>query len=248
MDIAAAIQDLSSFVSSFDYSLTGQIFVQQPAAAGRTAHLATLSVQHAAQAIQTHGVPLMQQAQQSVCEFVTTQLQELGSVLAQQEVQIVLEAASAAIRASAAAEGQAPGGSSSGAATLHHAQHAQREVLDKGTVSKDGMFEGNQEMGNSAGQLQTDWLNKLSADHLVEFAEMLQTGLQEQQSADCRQNCMDQIYEMISGCCAALRCAALCCAVLCRAVPCRAVPCCAVLCCAVLCCAVLCCAVPCCAP
>ena len=217
VDFAAAIQDVSSFVSSFDYSLTGQIFLQQPAAAGRTAHLATLSVQHAAQAIQTHGVPFMQQAQQSVCEFVTAQLQQLGSVMAQQEVQIVLEAASAAVRASAAAEGQAPSGSGPGAATLHPAQHAQREVREEGTVSKDdkaGMFEDNQEMGNGTGQPQTDGLGRLSAEHLVEFAEMLQTGLQEQQPVDYQQSCMDQIYEVISGCCAVLRCAALRCAAL----------------------------------
>ena len=221
MDIAAAIQDLPSFVTSFDYSLTGQMFLQQPAAAGRTAHLATLSVQHAAQAIQTHGIPLMQQAQQSVCEFVTAQLQDLGHVMAQQAVQIVLEAASAAVRASAAAEGQAPDGSSPGTAASHPAQHAQREVLARGTVSEHdrvGMFKGNQGMVNGTSQLQTDWLHRLSAKHLVEFAEMLQTGLQEQQLAGCRQSCMDQICQVISGLYAALCCAMLCCAVLCCAV------------------------------
>ena len=233
MDIAAAIQDLPSFVSSFDYSLTGQMFLQQPAAAGRTAHLATLSVQHAAQAIQTHGVPLMQQAQQSVCEFVTAQLQKLRGVTAQEEVQTVLEAASAAVRASAAAQGPGPDDNSP-------AQHAQREVLVLGTVRKDGMLEDSQGVVNGTGHLQTGWLNSLNAEHLVEFAEMLQTGLQEQQLASCRQSCMDRICEVVSGCCAVL-----CCAVLRFAVPCRAVTCCAVPCCAVLCCAVPCCALPC---
>ena len=202
MDIAAAIQDLPNFVSSFDYSLTDHVFLQQPAAAGRTTHLATLSVQHAARAIQIHRIPLMQHAQQSVCEFVTAQLQELGVVMAQQEVQIVLEAASAAVRASAVAEGQALDGSSPGTATPHPAQHAQREVLDRGTDSEHdrfGMLRGNQGMAHGTGQLQSEWLNRLNAEHLVEFAEMLQTGLQEQHLAGCRQSCMDQICEMISG-------------------------------------------------
>ena len=234
VDVAAAIQDLPSFVSSFDYSLTGQMFLLQPAAAGRTAHLGTLSVQHAAQALQTHGVPLMQQAQQSVCEFVMAQLQELGRLMAQQEVQIVLEAASAAVRASAAAERQAPNGSPR-AATVHPAQHARREVLEQERIrvhDKIGMFGENEGLVNGTDHLQTDWLTSLRAEHLVDFADMLQTGLQEQQLPDCRQTCMDHIYEVVSGQ---------------YHVPCRAVLCCAVLCCAVLCCAVLCCAVLCCA-
>lgn len=199
VDIAAALQDLPSFVASFDYSLTGQMFLQQPAAAGRTAHLATLSVQHAAQAIQAHGTALLQQAQQSVYEFVTAQLEELGDVVAQQEVQIVLEAAAAAVRASAEAEGQAP---NLGAATLHPAQHAQHEVSEKGALHEDDaadMLAGNQGVIQGTGRLQASWLSRLSAEHLVEFAEMLQTGLQEQQLAGGQQSCMDRVHEVISG-------------------------------------------------
>lgn len=219
VDIPAAIQNLPSFVSSFDYSLTGQVFLQQPAAAGRTAHLATLSVQHAAQAIQTQGPPLMQQAQQSVCEFVTAQLQQLRDVMAQQEVQIVLEAASAAVRASAAAEGQGLDGNSPGAVRLHPTQRTQHGVLEQATVIEGdaaGMVGGNQEgMSNGSGRVHVNWLSRLSADHLVEFAEMLQIGLQEQQLPDCRQSCMNHIHQLVTGWYA----------VLCHAVPCRSVPC-----------------------
>ena len=202
VDIAAALQDLPSFVASFDYSLTAQMFLQQPAAAGRTAHLATLSVQHAAQAIQAHGTALLQQAQQSVYEFVTAQLEEVGDVVTQQEVQIVLEAAAAAVRASAEAEGQAPNDSSFGAATLHPAQHAQHEVSEKGALHEDDaadMLAGNQGVIQGTGRLQASWLSRLSAEHLVEFAEMLQTGLQEQQLAGGQQSCMDRVHELISG-------------------------------------------------
>ncbi|KAL3162328.1 hypothetical protein ABBQ32_010012 [Trebouxia sp. C0010 RCD-2024] len=202
VDINAAIHDLPSFVAAFDYSMTGSMFLQQPAAAGRTAHLVTLSLQQASQAIQTHGPALIQQAQQSVCEFVTAQLQELRDVVAQEEVQIMLEAASAAVRASAGGQGQAGDDSSSGAAALHPAQHAQRDVLEPGSLTEDAAVEslrGVQGVVQSTGDLKESWLSRLSAERMVQFAEMVQTGLQEQQSTGSRQSCMDHLHAVIAG-------------------------------------------------
>lgn len=226
VDIAAAIHDLPNFVTAFDYSMTGSMFLQQPAAAGRTAHLVTLSLQQATQAIQTHGPGLIQQAQQSVCEFVTAQLQELRDVVAQEEVHIVLQAASAAVRASAGVQGQAGDDSSPGAAALHPAQHAQRDMLEQGSLIEDAAVDsmkGVQGMVPSRGDLNESWLSRLSAERMVQFAEMVQTGLQEQQSTGGRQSCMDHLQAVLAGCYPP---AVLCCDVLwlCHAV--------AVLCCA----------------
>jgi len=106
VDVQAVIHHLPAFVSSFDYSLVSQTFLQRPAAAGRIAHLDTLSIQHTAEALQVHGCSLLDRAQEAVTEVVTGHMQDLCEVLSQQQVVTVLEAAQAAIRASADAEGQ----------------------------------------------------------------------------------------------------------------------------------------------
>ena len=218
LDITATLQDLPSFVSSFDYSLASQMFVQQPAAAGRTAHLQTFSVQHAAAAIQVHGVALLLQAQQSVCEFVTRQLQALCDMMTQQEVQIVLEAAGAAARASLHAEVQdGVGNSPQAGIAAQHAQHAAPEEKSLTAGSTAQISADDQRVRQNLSHAQTHWLGDVSPERLVEFAEMLQTGLQEQSLVDCQQSCMDYVQDVVTGLspCAVLRCAALCDAVLC---------------------------------
>ncbi|KAL0039142.1 hypothetical protein WJX77_009062 [Trebouxia sp. C0004] len=82
VDVQAVIHDLPAFVSSFDYSLVSQTFLQQPAAAGRTAHLDTLSIQHTAEALQA-GLQQQQlaEAQQSCLDCVAGLLTGIGNAL-----------------------------------------------------------------------------------------------------------------------------------------------------------------------
>ena len=219
LDISAALHDLPSFALSFDYSLASQTFVQQPAAAGRTAHLQTFSVQHAAAAIQVHGVALLLQAQHSVCEFVTRQLQELCDMMTRQEVQVVLEAAGAAARASGQAEAQDSAGDSPHAGVP--AQHAQHMAPEEGSLTEDSAAQTSADdlrLRQNLAHGQLWWLSDLSAERLVDFAEMLQTGLQEQNLHGSQQSCMDRIQEVVAGLLPSappLLCSALlCCAVL----------------------------------
>ena len=202
VDIMAALQDLPNFVSSFDYNLASQTFLQRPAAAGQTAHLDTFSVQHASEAIQAHGTALLLQAQELVRDYVTGQLQGLCCVLSQQEVQIVLEAASAAVRAPAEAAAQDVVGSRHDTAAEISAQHAQRAQRTAGSPDH---FPVGEEQGQGLGlppwqeHLQTHWLSALSTERLVEYAEVLQTGLQEQRLADSQLSCLDYIQNLLTG-------------------------------------------------
>ncbi len=247
VDIPAILQELPSFVSSFDYSLAGQVFLQQAAATGSTAHLDTLSVQHAAEAVQVHGLHLLERAQQAVVDLVTGHMQDLCQVLSQQEVVTVLEAARTAVRASADAEGE-------GLAALH-VEGDSRPSAGPSGLRRDtnaDLQHASQNQASSScdsGDLERCWLGDLSAAQLVEHAEMVQAGLQQQQLASTHQSCLGHISDIVTGatllCCdvpchvvpchAMLCCAGLGWAVLCRAVLGRAVPGRAVLCCAVLC-------------
>ncbi len=197
----AVIHDLPSFVSSFDYSLVSHTFLQQPAAAGRTAHLDTLSIQHTAEALQIHGCSLLDQAQEAVTKLVIGHMQELCEVLSQQEVVTVLKAAHAAIRASADAEGQ-------GLAALQQQDQSQQQQdqsqasdstrrdtdAGKRTCAQDAA-------SSSCGSSDTHrlWLENLSDAQLVEHAEMVQAGLQQQQVADAHQSCLDCIAGLLTG-------------------------------------------------
>ncbi len=208
VDVQAVIHDLPAFVSSFDYSLVSQTFLlQQPAAAGRTAHLDTLSIQHAAEALQVHGCSLLDQVQKAVTQLVTGHMQELCEVLSQQEVVTVLEAAQAAIRASADAEGQ-------GLATLQQQdqsqQQQQQHQQQDQTQASDSMRQNTDAFAHTSdpdppspncGSSGTHrlWLEDLSGAQLVEHAEMVQAGLQQQQLADARQNCLDCIAGLLTG-------------------------------------------------
>ena len=209
VDVQAVIHDLPAFVSSFDYSLVSQTFLlQQPAAAGRTAHLDTLSIQHAAEALQVHGCSLLDQVQNAVTQLVTGHMQELCEVLSQQEVVTVLEAAQAAIRASADAEGQ-------GLATLQQQDQSQQQQQQQHqqqdqTQASDSMRQNTDAFAHTSdsdppspncGSNGTHrlWLEDLSGAQLVEHAEMVQAGLQQQQLADARQNCLDCIAGLLTG-------------------------------------------------
>ena len=198
VDVQAVIHDLPAFVSSFDYSLVSQTFLlQQPAAAGRTAHLDTLSIQHAAEALQVHGCSLLDQVQKAVTQLVTGHMQELCEVLSQQEVVTVLEAAQAAIRASADAEGQ-------GLAALQQQDQSQPAQASDSTRQGTGASAHTSDPDpttSSCGSSDAHrlWLEDLSDAQLVEHAEMVQAGLQQQQLADARQNCLDCIAGLLTG-------------------------------------------------
>lgn len=201
MDIQAVIHDLPSFVSSFDYSLVSQTFLQQPAAAGRIAHLDTLSIQHTAEALQVHGCSLLDQAQEAVTQLVTGHMQELCEVLSQQEVVTVLEAAHAAIRASA--EGQDLAALQLQDLSQQQQQQDQSQASDSmrqdtdanaHTSSPDAAFSS---CGSS--DMHRSWLEDLSGAQLVEHAEMVQAGLQQQQLADAHQSCLDCLAELLTG-------------------------------------------------
>ena len=202
VDVQAVIQDLPAFVSSFDYSVVSQTFLQQPAAAGRTAHLDTLSIQHAAEALQVHGCTLLDQAQEAVTKVVTGHMQELCDVLSQQEVVTVLEAAHAAIRASADTEGQ-------GLAALQQQQQQQQQQHNQSQASDSMRQDTNASThasaqdaaSSSCGSSDTHrvWLEDLSDAQLVEHAGMVQAGLQQQQLADAYQNCLDCIAGLLTG-------------------------------------------------
>ena len=201
VDVQAVIHDLPAFVSSFDYSLVSQTFLlQQPAAAGRTAHLDTLSIQHAAEALQVHGCTLLDQAQKAVTELATGHMQELCEVLSQQEVVTVLEAAHAAIRASADKEGQ-------GLAALQQQQqqqqHNQSQASDSMRQDTDASTHASAQdaASSSCGSSDTHrlWLEDLSDAQLVEHAGMVQAGLQQQQLADAHQSCLDCIAGLLTG-------------------------------------------------
>jgi len=205
VDVQAVVHDLPSFVSSFDYSLVSQTFLQRPAAAGRIAHLDTLSIQHTAEALQVHGCSLLDQAQEAVTELVTGHMQELCEVLSQQEVVTVLEAAQAAIRASADAEGQ-------GLAALQQqdqSQQQQQQQQDQSQAS-DSMRQDTDASARTSAQDAASsscgssgthrfWLEDLSGAQLVEHAEMVQAGLQQQQLADAHQTCLDCILRLLTG-------------------------------------------------
>ncbi|DBA77759.1 TPA: hypothetical protein ACH3X2_008449 [Trebouxia sp. C0005] len=201
VDIQAVIHDLPSFVSSFDYSLVSQTFLQQPAAAGRIAHLDTLSIQHTAEALQVHGCSLLDQAQEAVTQLVTGHMQELCEVLSQQEVVTVLEAAHAAIRASA--EGQDLAALQLQDLSQQQQQQDQSQASDSmrqdtdanaHTSSPDAAFSS---CGSS--DMHRSWLEDLSGAQLVEHAEMVQAGLQQQQLADAHQSCLDCLAELLTG-------------------------------------------------
>ena len=197
MDVQAVIHDLPSFVSSFDYSLVSQTFLQRPAAAGRKAHLDTLSIQHTAEALQVHGCSLLDQAQEAVTELVTGHMQELCEVLSQQEVVTVLEAAQAAIRASADAEGQ-------GLAALQQQDQSQPAQASDSTRQRTGASAHTSDPDpttSSCGSSDAHrlWLEDLSDAQLVEHAEMVQAGLQQQQPADAHQSCLDCIAGLLTG-------------------------------------------------
>ncbi len=203
MDIQAVIHDLPAFVSSFDHSLVSHTFLQRPAAAGRTAHLDTLSVQHTAEALQVHGCTLLDQAQEAVTKLVTGHMQELCEVLSQQEVVTVLEAAQAAIRASADAEGQ-------GLAALQQQDQSQQQQQQQQNQSQasDSMRQDTNAItsvpdpaSSNCGSSDTHrfWLEDLSDAQLVEHAEMVQAGLQQQQLADAHQTCLDCIAGLLTG-------------------------------------------------
>ena len=251
----AAVKDVQAFVTSFEYSLASQTFIQQPAAAGRNAHLATLSVHHASEAIQTHSIALITMAQQAVSAFVTAQLQELCGIMDQPEVQVVLEAAAAAIRAPFEAEGQdsavraaghSPHENSAGSfannSAVHSSQHGRFEQSTAHEVDAAQCLDGICHAGQGSRHREMSWLAGLSAERLVEFCEVLQTGLQEQQIHNDQQSCMDRLQGLIAGDHQLFR------PVLCNSTPvceCTTKPCCAVPSCAVLRHAVLSDAVPC---
>ena len=209
VDAQAVIHDLPAFVSSFDYSLVSQTFLQQPAAAGRTAHLDTLSIQHAAEALQVHGCSLLDQVQEAVTQLVTGHVQELCEVLSQQEVVSVLEAAQAAIRASADAEGQGLAALQQQDQSQQQQQQQQHQQQDQ-TQASDSMRQNTDAIAHTSdpdppspncGSSDTHrlWLEDLSGAQLVEHAEMVQAGLQQQQLADARQNCLDCIAGLLTG-------------------------------------------------
>ncbi|DBB01020.1 TPA: hypothetical protein ACH3X1_000922 [Trebouxia sp. C0004] len=201
VDVQAVIHDLPAFVSSFDYSLVSQTFLQQPAAAGRTAHLDTLSIQHTAEALQVHGCSLLDQAQEAVTKLVTGHMQELCEVLSQQEVVTVLEAAQAAIRASADAEGQ-------GLAALQQQDQSQQQQ-DQSQASDSMRQDTDASAHTSAPDAAPSscgssdkhrvWLEDLSDAQLVEHAQMVQAGLQQQQLAEAQQSCLDCVAGLLTG-------------------------------------------------
>ena len=197
VDIQAVIHDLPTFVSSFDYSLASQAFLQRPAAAGRMAHLETLTVHHTAEALQIHGSSLLDQAQQAVSDLVDGHLQQLCEVLRQQEVITVLEAARAAIRAAAEAEGQ-------GLVALSPNEDAQSSQ-EAASIRRDedaGAHRSGQEQSfSSADDSDEDssWLQQLTGAQLVEHAEMVQAGLQRQQLTGSHQSCLGQIEGLVTG-------------------------------------------------
>ncbi len=197
VDVQAVIHHLPAFVSSFDYSLVSQTFLQRPAAAGRIAHLDTLSIQHTAEALQVHGCSLLDRAQEAVTEVVTGHMQDLCEVLSQQQVVTVLEAAQAAIRASADAEGQ-------GLAALQQqdqSQPAQASDSMRQDTDASAHTSAPDAASSSCGSSDTHrlWLEDLSGAQLVEHAEMVQAGLQQQQLADAHQSCLDCIAGLLTG-------------------------------------------------
>ena len=197
VDIQAVIHDMPTFVSSFDYSLASQAFLQRPAAAGRMAHLDTLSVHHTAEALQIHGTSLLNEAQQAVSELVNGHLQQLCEVLRQQEVIAVLEAARAAIRATAEAEGQGPAAlrMNEGAQSSQEAASI-RQDEDTG-AHRTGQEQKFNSLDGSDGR--ASWLQHLTGAQLVEHAEMVQAGLQQQQLAGSHHSCLQHIEGLVTG-------------------------------------------------
>ena len=188
VDIPAVIHNLPSWVSSFDYNLASQMFIQRPSAAGLTAHLDTLSVQHTAEAVQVHGTALLNQAHKAVSDLVCSHVNELCAVLSRQEVVTVLDAARAAVRAAAEAEGQ-------GLAQLSAENSGSRQLIqgEAEVSSQDEVF------SSYTVEVDRDWLEHLSGAQLVEHAEMVQAGLQQQQLADTDQSCLHNIGNIITG-------------------------------------------------
>ena len=147
--------------------------------------------------MQVYGCSLLDQAQEAVTELVAGHMQELCEVLSQQEVMTVLEAAQAAIRASADAEGQ-------GLAALQQQDQSQSaQASDSMRQDTDASAHTSDPDAASSSCGSSDaprfWLLDLSDAQLVEHAEMVQAGLQQQQLAGAHQRCLECIAGLLTG-------------------------------------------------